>query len=465
VKDLLRGVNNYLPCKYAKYIYRDELLIEEQFYSFDGKLDENTNGVAIVRYKRYNDKTRFAEIKETSYFDSQGVPVISKATDCHTIVNQYDDNDNKISVSYLDIYDKPIPIWKSNQAEIRYFYDSLNRLIKLEIHNLNKDITSNNYGVAISEIEYKYGYKVKDSRFDSLHRPISASAIGDGTSIIHYVYDSNGNEILENYFDENGNPVKNHFGVHEIKNKYPASNMLLEMSFFDKSGEPSVDRDKNHTLRYVYDSVGRIIQTSGYDIETKPLKNLVEEVYMTKYMYDESDRKFSVSYWKDSVTKMSSWDGVYEQRTSFNEDGQPVEYNYLDQNGKPFITSEGSSKVRLIYDSYGKLGERQFLCSDTLSMKKRGLTKDYSVIRYKHDGNGRTNELTFFNNEHQPVNATISLDEPFFAHRIVFIYQGNRIVQQVCFGVDGDTPVKIIDCLNSDFISVNGTSEGRKNEN
>jgi len=36
VTDLLRGENNYLPCKYVKYIYKDELLIETRGYSFTG---------------------------------------------------------------------------------------------------------------------------------------------------------------------------------------------------------------------------------------------------------------------------------------------------------------------------------------------------------------------------------------------------------------------------------------------
>jgi hypothetical protein len=461
--DLYQGVNNFLPCKYAKYIYKDDLLTEVQYYSFSGQLTENRNGVAIIRYKRYNDKIRFAEIREMSFYDAQSRPVKSKATDYHTVVNIYDNHDNKISESYLGIHDEPIRIRNSNLAEIRYFYDKNNNQIKVEFHGLDGRVTKNIAGIAIVESEYSHGYEVKSIRFDSLHVITRASASGDSIAIIKTEYDNKGNEMKSAYFDEREAPISDHSGIHAIVNAYSPANMLLQTLFLDDFDNPSVDRDDVHRTTYIRDGLGRIVQQSTYGIKDEPLKNYSAEVYMLKYRYDEYGRRVSVSYWLDSATRMPHWDGSYEGITKYNDDGQPTEYGCLDQHGNPFRTEDGSSMAKLVYKADGRLGERQFLYNDSLIVRTAGVTKDYSIIRYEHDENGRVNELTFLNKDYKPVNATMWFGDSFPAHRIVFIYKGNRVVEQRFYEAGSDSPARIIDCLKSDFIAPSGIKTGRKN--
>ena len=462
VTNLRWGVNNFLPCKYAKYIYNKELLTEIQYYSFADSLAENEDGCAIVRYQRYDDKIRFAEIKETSWFDAQNHPVISKTAECHTLVNEYDDHDNKLSESYRDINNQPVAIHTGRQAGRQFTYDEQNRLVKSEYHGLDGGITQNATGIAMEETEYSHGYPSKETRFDARHVVCRTSPAGDSIAIIKYEYDSNGNKIREAYYDEGEIPIIDHTGVHKILNSYSAD-MLVQTSFVDDLQNPSMNRDGIHTIRYGRDSIGRLIEESTYDVEGVPTRNFSDKVYMRQFKYDKYGRRISVSYWKDSVTMMPRWSGSFAETTNYDEHGRAVEYRYLDQFGEPFTGAEGSSMSRLVYKADGKLGMRQYLDHDTLTSKRKGVTRGYSILRYSHDEHGRVKELTFFDVNDQPVNAIINFAAPFPAQRIVFIYKGSRIVQQFYYQIGNDLPFRIVDCLKNDYIATSGINTGRRN--
>jgi hypothetical protein len=466
VTDLVRGKNVFLPCKYALHFYTNELLSEVQYYSFTGQLMEDRNGVAIIQYKRYNDSIRFAERIETSYFDAQRRPVISKSATYHTLKCQFDEHDNKTSESYLGINGEPITIVKSNISSVRFSYDSNNNLIKYECYGLDDKITLNLSGVAWVEREYNQGYLMKETRFDSLGSKVRVFASGDGVSYITYEYDPAGNTVRENYFDQSGKPMNNQSGVQEIASFYSLGNMLTRVSYFDEFGRPCVNRDKFNSTVYVKDDLNRIIQISNFGVDGQPIKTFTEEVFMLKRKYDKYGRVISTSYWADSNTRMPEWGGYYEELTKYDEDGQPIEYINLDADGRPLVANDGSSTKKLVYNADGRLGERQFLHNNKLINRKRGMTKDYSIIKYRYDQSGKEEELTFWGANQKPVNAAVWIgDSISTVHRIAFIYNGNRVVEQKYYKVDDAEPFQIVDCLKNDFVNLSGISTGRKNLN
>jgi hypothetical protein len=157
--------------------------------------------------------------------------------------------------------------------------------------------------------------------------------------------------------------------------------------------------------------------------------------------------------------------GCYEIINKYDEDGQLSEYTLNDAYGRPFMTDDGSSDVKLIYNSDGRLGERQFLHDNKLVARKRGITSQYSIIKYGYDQNGRENELTFWGPDRSPVNARVWLDDSVAAHRIINIYRGSRIVQQEYYNIDEAEPFQTIDCLKNDYVGLSGINAGRKNAN
>jgi hypothetical protein len=465
VTDLVRGKNIFLPCKYALHIYKGELLSEVQFYSFADKLAEDKNGVAIIQYKRYDDPIRFAERKETSFFDAQRHPVTSKSAEYHTLMSQYDDRDNKVSESYFDIHNEPVTIRKSGVSGMRYVYDADNNQVRVEYHGLDGKITPNIYGIAAADLEYTEGYQMKLTRYDSLGHMTRALASGDGVSVIKYEYDLSGNRIRESYFDESGKPMNSQSGIQEIANSFSPDNMLTQISYLDEFGRPCVDRNKIHTTIYVKDDKNRIIQESSYGLKADPIKTYTEEVFMIKKKYDEYGRNISDSYWADSSTRMPHWDGSYEALTKFNDDGQPVEYCSLDEKGAPFMSEDGSSVMKLIYDTGGVLAERQFLHNDSLINRQAGVSMHYSIVKYGHNPDGNVNELTFWDADRKPVDATVWIKDSIAVHRILFTYRGNRIIEQKYYKAGAGEPFQTIDCLKNEFISSSGIGTGRKNAN
>jgi hypothetical protein len=456
--NFLRGKNVFLPCKYALNRYDGELLSEIQYFSFTGKPADDRNGVAYIRYQRYDDSIRFGERKEVAFFDADGRPVPSKGTEYHKVVSVYDDQDNKISDDYFGNQDEPVVLRGTALSGRRYFYDADNRLVKSVYHGLDGRVVPNVNGVASLENVYDGGYLMKETRYDSLGNKTRALASGDGIAIMQYEYDNSGNVVRLSYFDTSGKPMNNHFGVQEIATFYSAANMCVQEAYFDEFGRPCVNRDKIHSTVYGRDGLGRIVQLSNYGVDGKPVKTTVEDVYMVKSKYDEYGRKVSDSYWSDSVTRMPHWDGSYGSVTKYNEDGLVVEYASLDANGAPFRTADGSSVMRLVYDSSGLLAERRFLHKNVLVQRVDGLTTNYSIVKYAHDQDARVSELSFWGADGLPADAGIFAGDSTVAHRINFIYRGSRVVETRYFKIGEMEPSRVIDCLKNECVSVSGIS-------
>jgi len=464
VTDLVRGSNIFLPCKYAVYTYTGELLSKLQYYSSNDQLRENRNGVAIIRYKRYADKVRFSELQETSFYDAKDQPVISRFTGYHKLTSTYDDHDNKTVVSYSGVRGEPVLARLYGVWETTMTYDTDNNLTADQYHGLDGNITENTYGVSKTVRDYEDGYLMKIARFDSLGRATRAQASGDGISVIKYEYDTAGNQTREYYFDQSGKPMNDQQGVQEIAQWYGPDNTLVRITYFDQSGQPCVNRDKINSKVFVRDAQNRIIWESGYDVDGKLVKTYTEEVFMIKREYDKFEREIFESYWADSTTRMTHWDGSYRRGTKYNDDGQVTEYTSYDEKGQPFLSGDGSSTMRLVYNADCRLEERQFLFNDQLIERKNGIAEHFSIIKYGYDEGNRENELSFWATEQQPVDASISIDDSVTAHRIVFIYRGNRIIEERYFKIGGEQPFKIVDCLKNDFLGLSGINQGRKIE-
>ncbi|PWT75959.1 MAG: hypothetical protein C5B59_07640 [Bacteroidetes bacterium] len=404
------------------------------------------------------------ERKETRFFDLMGNPVASKATDYHLLVQAYDERDNKVSEAYFGTREEPVMSHNGISA-IRYFYDRDNNQVRHEYLDTSGKLTSNIYGVTAAGREYSEGYLMKETRYDAQGQPTRAVAAGDGVSIIKYEYDPSGNRIREGFFDENGKPTNDQAGIQEIARFFSPNNMLTEVAYFDEFGYPCLDRNKIHSTKYVRDEKGRIIQEASYGKNYEPVTTYPEEVFMIKKKYDEYGRKISDSYWADSSTRMPHWEGSYETLTKFNDDGEPIEYRKLDANGAPFRAEDGSSAMKLVYDADGQLAERWFLYKDQLVSRKRGVTSRYSIIKYLNNSRGDVNELTFWDADRKPVDATVWIDDSIAAHRIVFIYRGSRIIEEKYYKAGATEPFFVLDCLKNDFLNQSGISTGRKNAN
>ena len=461
---LRNGSNAFLPGKYALYTYTGDLLTEIRYYSSHSTLRNDKNGIAIIRYKRYDDPIRFAEIKETAFFDAQQQPAISKANGSHKLLTEYDDHDNEISESHLGVHDEPVLHLRFRIAKILYTYDSNNNLVFTRYYGLDNNPAANAYGVASTERTYEGGYEMKQTRFDVLGHVTKSLASGDGVAVIKHEYDTSGNEIRESYFDEQDKPMNNQEGIHEEASIYVKGNLLTQTLYFDQNGDPCVNNDHINSTNYVRDQKGRIICQSNYGLTGKPLKTTSEQVYMLKYKYDQFGRETAETFWADTASPMAMWDGSYEVDTKYDEDGQETDDISIGIDGKPYKTDDGSSTMKLVYDADGRIIERQFLFGNDLAKRIHGVTRDYSIIKYGYDENNRVTALSFWETEEKPVDGTILIYDSVSAHRVVLMYNGATIVEEKYFKFGATEPFRVIDCLKKEYLTSSGISTTR-NEN
>lgn len=456
------GENVYLPCKGAKFIYKNNLLTEVRYISYANKLAANSNGVSIIKYKRYTDKDRFSLTKEMAFYDASGKPVISTSNDCHKVTYEYDERGNQTSVAYFGINNEPLAD-RFGGFKNKYQYDENNKMILSETIGINDEITRNAYGVARVKYEYEDGFLSKSTRFDERDNITKASDAGDGVAIIHYEYDKNGNEILRSFFDENGKPMKNHSGYHKISYTYDSLNKHIATAYYDEYASPANDRKGIHEYKYVRDDKGRTTQESYYSNNNTPMQDDLHEVYMIKYKYDDQGRNISESYWENSATKMNRWSGSHESIKKYNDDGLLIENILLDQAGRQFVSKSGFSRVTTNYNAEAKVSGYKYFSGEKPANLENGFANGFHFIKFYYDLKGRLASLRYFDTSGQPVDAFIDMDNGFYCHQVEFIYKGNTIVEEKLYLKSATAPSRVIDCLKNNYIGTSGIRMGYKN--
>jgi hypothetical protein len=457
------GKNNNLPCKSVRYIYKNDLLAEKRYLSYAGKLCVNAYGFAVEKYKRLADKDRFSLIAEHSFYDADGNPVVATNYDCHKMVYDRDARGNELSVAYYGTNDEPLTN-RFGGFKNRFTYDQYDNYITYEYIGLNDEVAPNAYGTARYEYKYKNGFIILQTRYDDKGKVTLQSAAGDGVAILKNEVDDNGNTTAVTYYDENGQPINCNSGYQKIVYKYNPANMLVSIEYFDKNQAPAIDASNIHQYKYERDEQGRVTQMAYFDKNNSPIKNKLDEVYMIKYKYDEAGRKASESYWQNAETKMLRWNGYHEYLVKYNPDGQETELTYFDDKGNLSKSNDGYSRRLIKYDANANISEIGFFDNATPIITNGALVSNYHCIRYFYDKIGRRASLEYFDDADKPANASINFTDKISCHKIEFVYQGNRIIQENCYLANSDTPVKIIDCLHNDSINTFGISYGYKNQ-
>ncbi len=458
------GKNSFLPCKAARYIYRNGLLAEVRYIDFNNKVVPFSDGVAIIKYKRYVDKNRYSLSNEVAYYNETGQPVISQSADYHKIIYDYDERCNLLSSANYGTDNEPL-VNRFGRFKSKNEYDNNDRQLRNTTYGINDEPVANSYGVAGSSYEYKKGLITKTTRFNEHFKTTRASSAGDGIAVLKYEYDDRGNETKRSYFDENDQPINGQSGYHSITYTYDPLDMLTSQSYYDKYGNRANNRDGIHKYVYEKDDKGRTIQQAYYDKSNNAVKDPSDEVFMIKYKYDEQGRQVSSSYWQNSSTKMARWNGYHEEIIKYNEDGLETEYAFYDDNGKLFVSSSGYSRVVVVYASNARMIERKYLNGNSGITMANSLVNGFCAIKFNYDSKGRIGNIQYFDGTGNPVNAKAYLNEEDLTfHKIEFIYTGSRITEQKLYLTGSDTPAKIVDCLKKDYISTGGVSQSYKNQ-
>jgi len=158
-------VNEDPLCKFEKLVFRNRLLEEKICFSDTASLRNNHEGVAIYKFKRYEDPKRFSLIREVTYFDTKEHAVFSRGSGCSKTVNDYDEKGNLVSSSNFGLAGEPVENGLGCFM-IKRRYDKEDNTTEESYYNKEGAPTRITLGWAIGKIEYKNGFQVKKSLYD-----------------------------------------------------------------------------------------------------------------------------------------------------------------------------------------------------------------------------------------------------------------------------------------------------------
>ena len=462
VTDKRFGVNDILPCKEAKYVYKNDLLSEIQYISFAGKLCNNINGIADVKYLYYEDTDRYGRVKEVSYFDEEGLPTYSKGTDYHRMTYDRDKHGNILSTEYYDEEGHKLKN-RVGTFNVKNVYDSTDNKIESIYCGPNGVIEKNIVGVAKTVFEYKNGLKMAFILYDDKSNIVKASDTGSGIAITRYKYNSDGFVTSRSFYDEKNNSMNDQNGIHNYSYKYNTRDMLIEEEYFDKNELPAVDKDNMHRYQYGRDNKGREVSISFFGLDNQPVKSRIDKVYMKKFNYSPNDLLESESFWKNEDTKMQNWSGVHRNVLSYNEQGLQTELTTTDENGKLIVGTNGYSVLKKKYDTNARLSEYSRFDGSRPSLATHTLISNYHSVKLTYDDKNRVTQIAYLDTNENPTNAKIELQGGFQCYKIELKYVANRLTEEWFYPTNVSFPTKTIDCLKNDFVDPQGSIFGRKN--
>ena len=276
----------------------------------------------------------------------------------------------------------------------------------------------------------------------------------DGATIIKYEYDDRCNTISESFFDKNESPIISTMGYFNVAYTYDNFNNVLSKSF---GGDVAAVNDFNgiHKYVYKYNENGLLAGEYFFNTELVPIMEESHQVYIINHTYDLEGRKLNSSFWRAESEKMSRWSGIHEYLYKYNDQGQVIEELSFDENSTLKIESSGGSREVYEYDNLGRLKNiSSFNDNEPVMINSNAMVSNFHMISYTYNKENKVVLIEYFDTNKDPVDASINNID--VVHKIEFVYQGSKIINQKWYTKDSSIPIKSIDCLKNEGLDTGG---------
>jgi hypothetical protein len=469
------GEKENTQCKYEQLIFKDNLLVEKRCLLDTGHLCNNAEGVAIYKYKRYQDEKRFSLVHEITYYNAQEKPVYSKSSGCAKLINEFDENGNQVSAALYGFNDEPVEN-RLGVFMLKAQFDNNGNLNEEDCFNASGKLVKNAFGYAKVKMEYKDGFVIRQAIYDENDHVTRADGTRDVVAIYKNEYDKSGNIIRKSFYNIYETPAVNHAGVNSIVYKYSASGMLKDIfnytisPFKPQEGlKPDNDRAGASHYHYERDNKGRMISCSQFDKLNFPVKDNTDKAYITRYEYDNWGSITSTSYWENETVAMNAAEGYHRCTSVYNENGEVVVNNYFDKDEQPARGKLGYTREKIKYNNAGQVEERKFFDGDstTVVSSRNSYSSNFHSMRYFYDENNQVESIEFFNESGVSADASIRLDNDmaFTAHKVTFRYENGRLKTERFYLTGSEASALVIDCQKSYSLPVTGIGLRKKINN
>lgn len=393
------------------------LNINVKNFDADDKALVDSYGVHKIRFKH----DKLGCLTEKSFFDDDGAPTVN-SNGVHKVK------------------------WENNKACV---------VLTKEMYGPSGRVADGN-GVFRYVNTVNNGLVTKVSYFNTNDARIEKPSLGAHS--IAYQYDSKGNRLTISYLGLANLPKDIRSGYHQLRQTFNSSNMLETQSYFKSNGKPATNKgsfENVHKLFYVRDKYNNLVTKAFFNTRGKRTKDKLDRVFMVKYKYDDLYRVVSTSYWKDPSTPMRRWNGFHEQVNVYTSKGLVKEARMQDKDGELIKNRTGFSRRVMKYNESDEVVSYTYYDRDEPVVTKGTATvRNYHRIAIERDPRGIVQNVRYFGTD-APIEAKVSgISNK--VHRVKFIYDGNRLVSQQIFPVDGNIPDRTVDCTKNRCISSNG---------
>jgi len=443
------GVNEFLPCKGLLHKFKNDLDVEQIYIGMDDNPAVGPDGYNKIIFELYDDESRWGLVKERSYFNLDGLPVESNEK-FHKITYSRDDRGNIIEEAFWGINNNSVKSALGINS-IKRVFNELDYEIETEYFGESKEKVKTIYGINREKYEYLNGNLSKLLRYNLLGELVEGDEIKvlDGAAIIKYENDGRGNLISESFFDKNESPIISTMGYFKVVYSYNNFDKKISEKFNGIEEEAVNDFSGIHEYVYKYNENGLLASQYFFDTELVRIMDKTNQVYIINYKYDLEGRTLNRSFWKNESEKMSRWSGIHEYLNKYNDQGQVIEQLSLDENGNLKTESSGGSRSVFEYDNLGQL--KNWICfddSEPVLTNSNAQVSNYHMISYTYDKENKVMLIEYFDANKDPIDARINNTE--VVHKIEFVYQGSKIINQKWYTKDSSFPVKSIDCLKNE---------------
>lgn len=305
-------------------------------------LDEN--GAPCNSSKGYSeaemdyDKQGF--MTHVQFFDAKGEPAFLNETGIHDIRYEHIVQERIVIESYYDEKGKPAYCLQG-YAQAMMVYDEQGRLVQFVCNDTEGNPT---YG-----IDGFAGFRI---RYDANGYEKTVNYLGTGERIISsifYQYDSNGNVLRQEYYDNGGSLISEGTAILEFT--YDSSGNQTSLSFKDKNNEPCTNEDGCGSVKWEYEN-GNKVSERYYSPKSDPIN--VSGYHECRTSYDEQGNPIQYTYYDREGELVQSGVAICEMQT--DQYGNLLTTSYYDANGKPAQFNDGDNsfyKSEYEYDQWG----------------------------------------------------------------------------------------------------------------
>lgn len=317
--------------------------------------------------------------------------------------------------------------------------------------------------VADSSGVHRFVYEVahdlvtSERRYDVRGRPVHSRA--DGAHVVRHTYNSSGDRLESRLFGTDERPIDGRLGHHMRRSTYTAEGLPQTRVLTDVRGW-LVRQPWTGAYQEVaqWNATGDLVSLSYLDVRGRPMKDSNHAVERVRLTRDSAGRVVEQSYWSAQGTAVERWSGNHAYRDRYDARGRRISSETLDVEGRPVVDDLGVDREVFVYDDADRLVESSaFRGAEPATIGGHACIRGYHRIQRELDWRGRVTVLRYFGPAGEAVDATLCVPK-LAAHRIEFVYEGARCVDQRYFSDEGTEPVLVRDCRKQKCVSQVGSN-------